>query len=86
MPGHGGHPRSCAARGSRGRGQRSLVGERERREELSGAGERGPFSHGGGGGCGKGGVAAAAGNRVKALVPCCNTENRNPSYSNGYKI
>lgn len=40
---------SCAARGRRGRGQRSPVGERERRErkeELVGEGERGPTSHG----------------------------------------
>jgi hypothetical protein len=62
MPGHGGHPRSHAARGRRGRGQRSHVGERERREELAGGGERGPASHGGGGDWGKGGVAATAGN------------------------
>jgi hypothetical protein len=41
MPGQ-----SRAARWRRGRGQRSPVGERERREELAGGGERGPASHG----------------------------------------
>jgi hypothetical protein len=59
MPGHGGHPWSHAARGRRGRGQRSPIGERERREELAGGGERGLASHGGGDDWGKGGVAAA---------------------------
>jgi hypothetical protein len=76
MSGHGGRRRgvpdqSRAALGRRGRGQRSPVGERERREELAGGGERGPASHG----------TAAAGT-VKALVPCENVcSYRNPSYS-----